>query len=418
MPTTRRDALKTLSGLGLLAALPGCAGSEPKFAAGPAPAPAPGHAPGHTLAAAGGKPPSALGASAAFDANGRLWAATAGDGHVWVRHSDDLGRRWSAPVRVNDQPETVAADGEQKPTLVLGPRGEVLIVWTRPMRKPYTGEIRFSRSPDGSRFAPPVTVHRDRAEITHRFPSMLTDARGRLYVVWVDKRDLEAARVAGRAYRGAGLWYAVSEDLGTSFLPERRLAGHSCECCRIALARDTDGGVIALWRHVFAPNERDHAWARLDTDAAGAPPAVQRATFDHWRLDACPHHGPGLAVDGRGARHAVWLGRRGAAEPAVYYGRLSAGGVEGQRPIPDEAAEHADVAAAGEAVAVVWKSFGERGPQLRGELSRDGGRTWRPVELADTAGGADQPRLLSRGDRLFALWNTEREGLRLLKVTA
>ena len=49
----------------------------------------------------------ALGASAAFDANGRLWLATVRDGHVLLRHSEDLGRSFSQPVQVNPVAETI-----------------------------------------------------------------------------------------------------------------------------------------------------------------------------------------------------------------------------------------------------------------------------------------------------------------------
>ena len=79
-------------------------------------------------------------------------------------------------------------------------------------------------------------------------------------------------------------------------MPEQKLADNSCECCRIALAPAPDGSLVAMWRHVFDPGaaatqQRDHAFAPVASIAA--PPV--RASFDHWALEACPHHGPGLA---------------------------------------------------------------------------------------------------------------------------
>jgi hypothetical protein len=43
---------------------------------------------------------------------------------------------------------------------------------------------------------------------------------------------------------------------------------------------------------------------------------------------------------------------------------------------------------------------------LRAWLSRDDGRSFVLTELATSADDNDQPRLLRRGEQLFALWRT------------
>ena len=89
-------------------------------------------------------------------------------------------------------------------------------------------------------------------------------AVGRVVVAWIDKRDLIAAVTAkAPPYRGAAIYYALSDDRGATFRDDTKLADHSCECCRIALVPHADGSVTALWRHIFAPNIRDHALARI-----------------------------------------------------------------------------------------------------------------------------------------------------------
>lgn len=358
-----------------------------------------------------------LAASAAFDFQGRLWLAHVRDGQVLVRSSDDEGRTWSADSAVNPQPEAISADGENRPKLAFGPQGRVLVSWTRPLSKPFTGEIRFARSDDGRRFDPPLTVHRDRSEITHRFESLTADAQGRVLLAWIDKRDGEAARAARKDYRGAAIYAAMSDDGGRSFKPETRIADHSCECCRIAVARDSDGAPLLLWRQVFAPNERDHAFARLKPD--GTPESVQRATFDHWRVDACPHHGPSLAVDEKGTRHAVWFDQKDG-EGHVFYGRLLPrdGGivVDGQRPVGGPQAAHADIAAAGGRLAIAWKEFDGERTRLQSLVSSDGGKTFAPNDLAATEGASDQPRVIVRGDALYAFWRTDKEGFHLYRL--
>jgi hypothetical protein len=223
-------------------------------------------------------------------------------------------------------------------------------------------------------------------------------------------------RLAGadpKSYRGAGIYHAISTDGGASFGPDLRLAEHSCECCRIAIAPTPDGSLAALWRHVFAPNQRDHGFARLDTEQSVEP---VRATLDHWAIDACPHHGPGLTPALDGGYHAVWFGvREGVA--GVRYGRLDADGApQGEvRALPDEAAEHADILAAGRQLAIVWRSFDGNATRLRAWVSTDQGRTLQLQELGSTALDNDYPRLVSRGDALFVLWRTT-EGVQVVPL--
>ena len=350
-----------------------------------------------------------LGASLALSPQGVPHAVAKQGGHVVLYRSADGGTSWGEPVVVNAEPEAISADGENRPKLAFAADGGVLVSWTRPLARPYTGEIRLARSEDGRRFDAPITVHRDRAEITHRFESLAVLPDGRVLVAWIDKRDQEVARAAGRAYRGAAIYAAVSSDHGRSFAPEQRVADHSCECCRIAVAADRDGAPLLMWRHVFAPNERDHAIVQLDR--SGRPEAVARATFDRWAIDACPHHGPSLAVAPDGVRHAVWFNQRDG-EGRVFYGRLREGGVDGQRTVGGERAAHADLVVAGARIAIVWKEFDGERTRLHAELSQDGGASFTARTLADTVGASDQPRVVAHGEGFLVLWHTADEGLR------
>lgn len=355
-----------------------------------------------------------LASSAAFAADGRLLAVAKQGDHLLLYRSDDQGASWSAPVIVNAQPEAISGDGENRPKIVFAQDGGVLVSWTKPLGKPNTGEARLARSDDGgASFAAPITVHHDRQEITHRFEAITVGGDGRVYIAWIDKRDLESAKAAQKPYRGAAIYAAVSKDGGRSFKPEVKVADHSCECCRIATAIDTDGTPLILWRHVFEPNERDHALTKLR--ANGTPTSVERVTFDRWKVDACPHHGPALAVAPDGTRHAVWFNVKDGAG-RVFYGRLMAGGIDGQRFIGGEQAAHADIAIAGSRIAIVWKEFNGERTQLRGEISEDGGNSFKQLEPGAADGASDHPRVIKRGNDLFAYWRTEREGMRVFPL--
>ncbi len=357
-----------------------------------------------------------LGASAVFAPDGSLLVVTKQGEHVMLYRSSDDGKSWSAPTAVNAQPEQISADGENRPKVAFAADGGLLVSWTRPLGKPYSGAIRLARADDGQRFSPPLTVHKDPAEITHRFESLLTTPDNKVILAWIDKRDLEAAKSGKKAYRGAAIYAAVSTDGGRSFQPEHKLADHSCECCRVTSAIDADGAPLFMWRHVFEPNERDHALARLKPD--GTVESVQRATFDRWKVDGCPHHGPSLVVDERGVRHAVWFNQKDGAG-RIFYGRLVAGSgisVEGQRQVGGPRAAHADMAVAPGKLVIAWKEFDGERTQLRSLISADGGDSFSEIALAATDGASDQARVIRRQDQLFVFWRTEKEGFRLFPL--
>jgi len=372
---------------------------------------------GHDMPAAGKKPRLELGTSAAFAPDGRLLAVGRQDDHLLLFQSLDEGASWLPPVAINAQPEPIAAAGDNRPKLSIAPDGSVYVAWTRPLAKPHTGEIRFARSDDGKSFSAPLTVHQDRSEITHAFESMLVAGDGRVVLSWIDKRDMIAAKANKADYRGAAVYYSISPDGGRTFQAERKIADHSCECCRIAAAVDQDGAPLFMWRHVFEPNERDHALVRINKE--GAPENVMRATFDKWRLDGCPHHGPSLAVDEGGKRHAVWFNHKDG-DGRVFYGQLESTGsglaVRGQRALGSVRAEHADLAVAGPRVSLLWKEFDGERTRLLADISEDGGLSFKRLELATSAGVSDQPRSLRRGSVLYAFWRTDREGMRVFRL--
>jgi hypothetical protein len=353
---------------------------------------------------------------------------------LFVQTSPDEGRSWAAPREIATAGDKISADGENRPKLAFGPRGWAVISYTEPLDKPYTGQIRMLRSEDGGKtFSAPFTVHQDRQLITHRFESVAFDAHGTLHTLWIDKRDMEAEAATAAAsapasaasaaggrrqrpkidYRGAAIYRNESRDGGRSFGPDIKLADHSCECCRIALAPAPDGSLVALWRHVYAPNERDHAFAAIGPPRSEDP---VRASFDRWAIDACPHHGPGLAPAAGGAYHAVWFGVR-AGEARVRYGRLNAdGSPRGEaQPLPDVRAEHAAVQSAGRHLAIAWRSYDGQATLWRAWISHDDGHSFTLRDLGRSADDSDHPLLLRRGEQIYALWRTT-QGVRVERM--
>ncbi len=353
-----------------------------------------------------------LAVTAAFDARGRLWLANVDSGHVRVRHSNDQGKTFSAPVRVNPEPERVAADGENRPKLAFGKHGEVYVSWTQSLDVPFAGHVRYAHSRDGGKtFSTPITVNDDHAPISHRFDSLIVDGAGRVHLVWLDKRAKDAG---GGAYAGIALYHAMSAN-GARFGPNTKLADHTCECCRIAVVLDTDGVPVALWRHVFDKNTRDHALLRLDGTSA-----MVRASHDDWRVDGCPHHGPALSIGPDGIYHLAWF--TGAPNRAgLYYRRSPDRGRSFGAPMrfgnPEAQPGRPQVLSMGSRVVLAWKEFDGKSSLVRAMSSRDGGAIWSaPETLARTAGASDHPQLLPDRGRVFLGWQTVNEGFQLREV--
>ncbi|HJV72747.1 MAG TPA: exo-alpha-sialidase, partial [Noviherbaspirillum sp.] len=79
-------------------------------------------------------------------------------------------------------------------------------------------------------------------------------------------------------------------------------------------------------------------------------------------------------------------------------------------------ASHADLAVAGQRVAIAWKEFDGEQTRLHALLSSDGGMTFEPRELGVTAGASDHARVITKGDVLYTFWHTQNEGFRLYQL--
>lgn len=376
----------------------------------------------HTESDVGAKSskPHDLAMSVAFDKSGRLWRACVKAGRVLVDYSDNKGKSFSQSVAVNNEPQKIGAEGEMRPKIAIGMEGNIYVTWTQALDKPYSGHIHFSRSSDGGlHFSQPIVVNDNLDVITHRFDSLTVADDGAIYIAWIDKRDLEKEKAQGRKYEGAAVYYAVSSDGGLSFRPNIKAADHSCECCRIAMAPARDGGVAMFWRHVFADGARDHAMAHLTPQSASVP---VRATFDHWNIDACPHHGPAMARGGDWGWHLAWF--NGAAEhQGLFYARMDGAAWVSSPPKPfgNSAAQaaHPSLLSLGEHVFLSWKELTEDATLIMLTESDDGGRTWNAArEIARTSGAADYPFLVTDGKGAYLSWNTQQEGYRLIVLAA
>ena len=131
-----------------------------------------------------------------FDANGTLWVAWTQNDHVYVAHSQDGAKTSSIPVRVTPTPLSIDKNGENRPKVAPAPNGDLYVSFTAKGKKKYTGVVYFSRSLDGGKtFSNPMPVSDEAVPTSQRFDAMQVGPDGRIYVAWLDKRDLVAAKM-------------------------------------------------------------------------------------------------------------------------------------------------------------------------------------------------------------------------------
>lgn len=362
----------------------------------------------------------------AFAPDGALWSVKLNEkGQLALHSSIDDGQTWLAERLLDTGNDKIKIGGENPPKLVFGPNGVVIILYSQAFAQRFTGEIRMLRSTDhGKSFAAPVTLHQDRQLIGHNYPVIGFDAKGVMHTIWIDARDKAAVTRANleaekqgkekQNYRGVSLYRNVSYDAGASFGPDIKLSDYSCECCRLALSPSGDGGLALMWRHVTAPNIRDHAFMVIRSDVlAQAPtqsstlPSPVRASFDHWAIDACPHHGPALTASKAGGYHAVWFGVRDDVAQ-VRYGKLDKDGhpIGKVQALPDTKAEHADILSVDGKVVIAWRSFDGEAMQLRAWISEDDGQHFQIKNIARSTAENGYPQLLTKNGKIYLVWST------------
>lgn len=358
--------------------------------------------------------------SATVDNSGKVWVTFVQDKHVYVSNSLDGGASFSIPVKVNSIPEDAEFNGENRPKIIVTPNGEILLSWTLKTSPRYTGEIRFSRSADGGRsFSEPKTINDDELPVGHRFESMFLTKSGHLYLAWIDKRELHASSEAGEHYAGAAIYYAVSTDYGRSFSRNHPVSSNSCECCRIAVAPSGDEGIAILWRQIFNEEIRDHAFAVLMPD--GDVSLSNRASYDDWYINACPHHGPAMTLASSDDEyHMTWFSN-GNLHQGIYYARYNKVTGESQdllRVDGSPGAGHPDLVEVNDVLYLVWKGFDGKSSTLKLIKSYDNGQSWAaPESLFSTEQASDYPLLVRSGDKLYLSWHSDEFGYQFKALT-
>ena len=284
--------------------------------------------------------------------------------------------------------------------------------------KRFNGRAFSARSSDnGASFTRAAAAHR-----RHHQPA-LRDRGDRSRRPGVRRLARQAQRAPPRrrrpalSRRGAGLCLVGRR---------RRLRRHAASPSTIpanaaAWASPSPGraGPSIAFRNIFAGSIRDHAVVTFKDAATPGP--LRRVSVDDWKIEACPHQGPSLAIapDGVGARRLVHRRRR-AQGPVLCPRRF------GRRRLRPAARPLLARSPAGAALSArrrpgaASRVEGVRRHQGAGALaglSHDSGRTWSAARtVADTDDASDHPLLVAHAGRAYLSWLTKAQGYRLIPL--
>lgn len=222
----------------------------------------------------------------------------AGSGDIFYVASNDSGRSFSDPVRVNSQPGSAIAAGTIRGAhLALGKGGRVHVAWNGsgkatpkglpnpqlPEDSPYrhSSPMLYSRLNDqGTQFEP----QRNLMTSTYALDgggSIAADAAGNVYVVW------HANSVDGAPGEGArAVWVAASSDNGQTFSAESRanpVPTGACGCCGLRATTGQRGRLFVLYRSAEKIVHRD--MYLLASEDRGA--TFTSTKLDDWQIGQC-----------------------------------------------------------------------------------------------------------------------------------
>jgi len=351
-----------------------------------------------------------------FSADGKLLLAWTANGVVSVGQSSDFGKTVTTTVKIAEHGKSLDVGSDARPQIVADKQGNVFLAYAFFKDSNWNAQINTARSSDGGKtFTSPVSLVQDNS--SQRFPSVLLRADNSIFISWIDKRLVAAAKQGGEKRLGGSIAYSFSNDGGKTFQVEQFANQSTCECCRIGGSLDPQDQPVIAYRAIFSGGIRDQASQVIS--AKGAEP-IRRVAEDDWKTDACPHHGPSIAVSGSGKFHVAWY-TQGSKRSGVFYANSTNQGMSYSRPTKI-GSEGTNVSrpyllALGQQVWLVWKEFDGTHSLVYIKQSIDDGKTWdTPKIISKTSDYSDHPLLINQGDAVFLSWLTRADGYQLIQI--
>jgi hypothetical protein len=242
---------------------------------------------------------------------------------AWVEEDKDIrsvlyagteqaGGRIGTPVKVNQSVESPYMRQESPALAVVG--DNVFLTWalTHPkvtQDKPFSNELRLSRSTDGGKsFLPSILVNDDEQVIGHSFDSIHVAPDGVVHVAWIDGRE---------GKKDPGTFVTRSTDHGRTVAKNFKVDESTCVCCRTSLTTGPDGTLYVAWRKILPGDLRETVVAR-STDGGQTFTNPVIVGHDKWVFPGCPHRPASIGTDRFGRLYVVWYTEGVDDTPAIF----------------------------------------------------------------------------------------------------
>jgi hypothetical protein len=350
--------------------------------------------------------------------DGKLLLAWTAGGVVSVAQSLDKGKTFSSPVLVAQHGKSLDAGADARPQIVANEKGQVFLAYAFFKDSSWNAQVNTAISSDGGNsFSTPKSLVNDGS--SQRFPSVVMRPDSSIFIAWIDKRLVANAKRVGQQRLGGSIAYSFSIDGGINFVPEKIANEASCECCRIGASVDPKGGVGIVYRAIFPGGLRDHA-SQIITPLEAEK--IRRVSNDDWKTDACPHHGPTIAISDSGKMHVAWF-TQGSIRSGVFYASSINQGETYTKPqrigVADANISRPYLLAIGQSVWLAYKEFDGVKTSIYLKQSLDDGKTWStPQMIATTVGYSDHPLLINQGKEVYLSWLTRDDGYQLIPLNS
>jgi len=350
-----------------------------------------------------------------FAPNGDLWRLWALHSGIYFQISTNNGDTFSATTRVAIDKEKISARNENRPKIAFDKYHGVYISWVTPKEKKYTADVRFSYSSDyGKTFTKPVTVNDDNLLTGHSFNEMLVTDEGDISIVWLDSRLAYQLSLQGKKTNGSALYLGKANyRKNTTSFSNEQLANNTCVCCRIAMDYNNHGELAIFWRHIYGDNIREFALLTLAQGESGQQTPYQ-ISYDHWKINGCPHQGGAISINGNNRYHMVWF-NQGDVGKGIFYASSNDQGKSLTKPISVGVqlaqAAHTHMKTNGDNIDIVWTQFTGTEHELWHQRSTDNGKSFmQSVKLATAVSGSDRPFIINKNKASYVSWHRPKQG--------
>jgi len=350
-----------------------------------------------------------------FAPDGTLWRLTPTQQAIYIDHSNDNGKTYSAPVKINQKNQRISVWPENPASIKVSPSGRINVLYYADQQQKSTSFFSYSDD-NGKSFSTPILVSDQAKTAMHYMDKMLIDNKDNTYLFWHDTRHklLDNKQTDGVL----SIYYSKKSASDDSQFVNQLLSKGICSCCRTATILSNDQTPILFARMVYEGGIRDHALISMNQDGSWQTPL--RVTDDNWKIEACPEHGPAIAISNKNRIHLTWF-TLGDTRQGIFYRHTDDFGKTLSVPMPlgnsDHLPSHPDVLTLNNRVIIVWKEFNGEQTTLHAKESFDDGQSWQQKQINLNSNSKNShPKLISNNKDIYLSWTSEIQGHQLIKL--